>query len=52
MTGWFLGDPCVLPSENGTMEKGLILLLLDHVNLLVRNIAPDGKFVLCLDGHS
>ena len=40
-----------MPIANGSMEKGIVPLLVDHIERNVRTL-PVGKIVVCLDGHS
>lgn len=50
---WFPGEGCVICSENGSMEKYIIPLFIEHLNRFVRkHVHSSNDYLLLLDGHS
>lgn len=46
-------DGCVVMSGNGSMEKALIPIFIEHLDRFVRKHVPASlDYLLCLDGHS
>ena len=41
--GWFPSHAVVVPTTNGSMEKGIVSLLVDHIERNVRKFVPVGK---------
>ena len=50
---WFPREALVLTSKNGSMEKHLLRIVIEHVNSYVRKFIPDHEaYCLLIDGHS